>query len=462
MISCKHSYLTVVCGALRRPAAALVVAVLSAALAPVPVAEAKAKHKSGVHSAAHAKSAHRKTAKPVRHKLVHKSPAKSVARTRIAAKTPVVESNPAASVVPMIPAIKILSREEILSSDKDRLERIGHHIVVGYHGLAGIKDLVEKRAIAGIFLTDHNVRGRDAADIKADIDALQEIRKEQALPPLIIAADQEGGTVSRLSPPLKRQLSLARTLAGLADDTARQLAVEAYAEAQASELKRIGVTLNFSPVVDLNFNPTNRDDGETRLRFRAIAADPYLVSKVGAWYCDVLAKSGLMCTLKHFPGLGRVSRDTHVASGEIAASEGQLELNDWVPFRRVMSKPNAATMLGHVRIGALDKTTPASFSKTIIGDLIRDRWQHDGLLITDDFSMGAITRGKGGPGAAAVQSLNAGTDLILVSFSEQHYDEVMSALIAADSEGQLDGKLGDSSRERILRILDTSRWIKSE
>jgi beta-N-acetylhexosaminidase len=316
-----------------------------------------------------------------------------------------------------------------------------------------VKALVEKKAIAGVFITDHNVRGRRAADVKADVDALQAVRKEQGLPPLIIAADQEGGQVSRLSPPLKRQPSLAYILKTLDNDEARRAAVEAYAETQAAELKRIGVTLNFAPVVDLNLDPKNRSDGETHLRLRAIAADPYLVSKVASWYCDVFAKHGLMCTLKHFPGLGRVKRDTHRVSGEVVASEGQLELNDWVPFRRVMSKSNVATMLGHVRVAVIDKTTPASFSHTIISTLIRDTWKHDGLLITDDLSMGAVTRSKAGVGGAAVKALDAGADIVLVSYSEKHLDTVMSALIAADAKGEIDAEARGKSETRLARIL---------
>lgn len=441
-------------------------AALITAFVAVPGADAKRVQKShvqksGVQKAAAAKPQRRKPIKVARPAAAPKSAAK----TRLAAKPPPPEDAPAVPETPALAAavpLKLLSREEILAADRDSLERIGRHLVVGYHSLSAIRLLVEKRAIAGVFITDHNVRGRTVADIKADIDALQDIRKQQALPPLIIAADQEGGTVSRLSPPLKRQTSLARTLTGLEDDAARREAVEAYAETQAAELKRIGVTLNFAPVVDLNFNSANRSDGETRLRWRAIAADPYLVSKVGAWYCDGLAKAGLMCTLKHFPGLGRVSRDTHVASGDIAASEGQLELNDWVPFRRLMGKPNAATMLGHVRVGVIDKSTPASFSKPVIADLIRDRWQYDGLLITDDFSMGAIIRSKTGAGKAAVQTLNAGTDLVLVSYSELHYDAVMSALLAADADGSL-GRGGlSTSSARVIRVLDASSWTKPD
>ena len=413
-------------------------------LAPAP---AQAKHKA--HGGTHT-SLHQRFGEPYR--LGAPPPParkhRSIAKVRASSDAANDDGKPAAAG-----KLPILTREEILASDSTRLARIGQHIIAGFYDFSDAKALVEKKAIAGIFITSHNVAGRTAASVRSDIDALQDIRKTQGMPPLIVAADQEGGQVSRLSPPLKRQPSLARALAGAKDDETRRKVVEDYASLQAAELKRIGVTVNFGPVVDLNNAATERDDGETKLRQRAIAADPYAVAKAAGWYCGTLAKAGLMCTLKHFPGLGRVARDTHVASGDITATEGQLELNDWVPFRRLMDRPNVATMLGHVRVGVIDKDTPASYSQTIIGHLIRQTWESDGLLITDDFSMGAVTGGKDGIGGASVKAVNAGADLILVSFSERHLDTVFSALIRADEDGDLDQKLGEISSARIARIL---------
>ncbi len=345
----------------------------------------------------------------------------------------------------------LLTRAQVLAYEPQRLARIGRHIIVGYHGYAEVKHLVEMRAIAGVFITDHNAKGRPASILKAELDALQAIRRSQGLPPLIIAADQEGGTVSRLSPPLQRQPSLSAIIAKLSTNDARRTAVEAYASTQAAELQRLGVTLNFAPVVDLKLDPNNRSDGETRLRLRSIAAEPSLVAKVAGWYCATLARSGIMCTLKHFPGLGRVKRDTHVTTGEIAASEDQLALSDWVPFRRLMDKPYVATMLGHVRVNAVDPSTPASYSKVIIADLIRAKWRHTGLLITDDFSMGAITHSPDRAGGAAVKALQAGVDLVLVSFNEKHYDSVMSSLLDADARGLFDQGADAASVDRIVK-----------
>lgn len=379
------------------------------------------------------------------------SPTESVIKIKAGADAAVTEPAAGLSKPP------VLTRAEILATDADRLTRVGQHIIIGFHDFGSLRALVEKQLIAGIFITTHNVAGHSAAQIKNQIDALQDIRRAQGMPPLIIAADQEGGQVSRLSPPLKKQQSLARALVGSNDDESRRKIVEDYAGVQAAELKRIGVTVNFGPVVDLNLANAKREDGETMLRQRAIAADPYLVTKAAGWYCATLAKAGIMCTLKHFPGLGRVARDTHIASGDISASEGMLELNDWVPFRRLMNRANVATMLGHVRVAAIDKDTPASFSKPVIGQLIRQTWEHDGLLITDDFSMGAISGSRDGVGGAAVKSINAGADLILVSFSEKYLDPVLSALIRADEEGALDVKTTEASRARITRILRQAR-----
>jgi beta-N-acetylhexosaminidase len=348
--------------------------------------------------------------------------------------------------------LKVLTRDEILASDADRLERLGRRLIVGFQSIAEAKALVEKRAVAGIFVTDHNVQGRKADDIASDIRSLQDIRKAQGLPRLIVATDQEGGYVSRLSPPLKWQPSLGMLIEPLKGDADREKAVRAYAEAQAHELERLGVTMNFGPVVDLRSDTASRDDGETRIYWRAIDSDPYLVAKVAGWYCDALTKFNIICTLKHFPGLGRVARDTHVAPGEITASESQLELTDWLPFRRVMNQHGVATMLGHVRVEALDETTPASYSEIVV-NAVRSRWQNDGLLVTDDLGMGAVTNSKDGIGGAALKALNAGVDLVLLSSTEKYFDIVMSALIEADSKGEIDPARQNETRERLKRYV---------
>jgi len=369
-----------------------------------------------------------------------------------AAAAAAAKTQAATQGTPQRPA-KLLTRDQILATDPARLERLGNRLVVGFSSFSEVKPLVEKKAIAGIFITDHNVRGRKVADVAKDIQNLQDIRRAQGLPRLIVAADQEGGYVSRLSPPLKWQPALGMIIAKLKTDSEREKAVRDYAEAQARELDRLGITMNFGPVVDLRLSEPSRNDGETRIYWRAIDSDPYLVAKVAGWYCDTLTKFNIICTLKHFPGLGRVARDTHVASGELTAKQSQLELSDWLPFRRVMTEPGIATMVGHVRVDAIDKATPASFSDAVINGVIRPRFENDGLLITDDFSMGAVTGSKDGLGGAAVKALNAGMDLILLCALDAHYDVLMSALIEADTKGEMALARENESSERLKRYV---------
>ena len=353
---------------------------------------------------------------------------------------------------PSAAARKVMSRKEILASDPAVLERIGRHLVIGYHIPATVKALVEKKAIAGIFITDHNVVRRKAAQMRAEIDALQAIRAAQGLPPLVVAADQAGGAVSRLTPPLARQPALSSVLDKLKPGEDPQAAVAAYAEKQGSELKRIGVNLNFAPVVDLKIDPKRRSDGQTLLRFRALSADPKVVSDAAGWYCDGLAKQGVYCTIKHFPGLGRVALDTHRHAGDIKAPLVELNGADWVPFRALMGRPHVMTMLAHVRLREIDGATPASYSKPVIDGLVRTEWSHHGLLITDDLSMGAITRSKDGIGGAAIKSLNAGADLLLVSYSDRDLNAVMTALIEADKAGELDPATRAKSLDRLKTL----------
>lgn len=353
-------------------------------------------------------------------------------------------------------------RARLLASDPDRVERIGHHIMVGYHIFSDVRKLVEARAIGGIFITDHNVEGRSIAEVRAEIDKLQAIRQRQGLPPLIVAADQEGGPVSRLSPPLVKQATLAQLLKGVTDPEQRQTIVRHYGETQGRQLKEIGVNLNFAPVVDLNLRPNNRSDGQTLLRLRAISDDPETVATVADQYCAALALHDVMCTLKHFPGLGRILQDTHRVGVDLTAERSELERMDWVPFKHLASRPYAAVMLGHIRLHAIDPHVASSYSKRVIQDLIRGEWDYQGLLVTDDFSMGAIAKSKDGITGASIKALQAGVDLLLVAYMEKYYNLVMTKLLEADRKGLFDEKIARESRQRIEQLVSGSTPWRAE
>jgi len=110
-------------------------------------------------------------------------------------------------------------------------------------------------------------------------------------------------------------------------------------------------------------------------------------------------------------------------------------------------------MVGHVRVTAVDKTIPASYSAAVINDIVRSRTDGDVLLITDDLGMGAVTRSADGLGGAAVKAINAGVDLVLLTDAAKQYDTVMSALIEADENGEINQARQIESRERMSKYV---------
>jgi Glycosyl hydrolase family 3 N terminal domain len=157
-----------------------------------------------------------------------------------------------------------------------------------------------------------------------------------------------------------------------------------------------------------------------------------------------LHDNGVACTLKHFPGLGRVLTDTHLNNADLDVPLATLAQTDWVPFRALMENQAPFVMLGHVRLTALDTERPASFSPAVIG-LLRGDWRFRGVLITDDATMGAFYGSAWGITGGALQALNAGVDLILISYDPDQYFPVMYSLLQAARTGALRAdRLGES------------------
>jgi beta-N-acetylhexosaminidase len=348
-------------------------------------------------------------------------------------------------------------RHQVLQADVHHLEKLGRHVVVGYRDLEEVRELVRLRAIAGIFLSGRNVSGKSPEQIRQEIRSLQSQRQQQGLAPLWIATDQEGGVVARLSPPLTSLPGMSGIVERYSDPAQRERAVRQFAAAQGRELAELGVNLNFAPVVDINHRVRNPNDRFTRIYRRAISDDPVVVAQVAAWYCAALDEAGVRCTLKHFPGLGRVRDDTHLSHASLTTPVSELTKTDWLPFRQMMSQNRVFTMLGHVRLAELDPERPVSVSPSVVAGLLRGKWKHEGVLITDDFSMHAVYRSGLGVDNGSVEALNAGVDLLLVSWDSDQYYRVMNALLKAHLEGRLDAqllRLSDQRLEKASKLLE--------
>lgn len=339
----------------------------------------------------------------------------------------------------------------ILGSDASTVRQLGQHFVVGYDSLQELRPLVSKGLVGGIFVTQHNARGKSSDDLRREIGELQALRKAAALPALIVTTDQEGGIVSRLSPPLAKQ----PPLAALADENLSRAELgaraEAYGREQGQALAALGVTVNFSPVVDLKSSRANNPlDFHSLINKRAISAQPELTAELAQAYVRGLESRGIRATLKHFPGLGRVASDTHHFSAVLDAPLAELEASDWIPFRQIAKGTGALIMLSHVILAELDRENPVSFSRAVVQNVIRAAWKFDGVLITDDLTMGAAY--NHGLCGATIKSLNAGVDLLLISYDYEKLYEALYCAHSAYDSGLLDKAMLDLSSQRLLRL----------
>lgn len=337
----------------------------------------------------------------------------------------------------------------ILDAPPDVLKLVGGHVIVGYHAADQLTPLLERGAIGGVFVTARNAHRRTKASLASEIAGFRAKAAAAGRDAFWLATDQEGGPVSRLSPPLPYQPSLHKLLSVTIPEERRE-AVAAYAAKQSKALAELGINLNFAPVADINHNVRAPRDRHTRIRSRAISADPAIVSSAARTYCAELAKAGVHCTLKHFPGIGRIAADTHVTSARLDTARDVLAETDWVPFREVISASPAFVMIGHPHVQSLDKTRPASTSPAVIQRLLRDSWGFQGVIVTDDLAMGAITRHVfGGMAAAAVDAINAGADLVLIGSDGDEVYDVLYALIEAHEQGRLDSAKLAASDKRL-------------
>jgi beta-N-acetylhexosaminidase len=221
------------------------------------------------------------------------------------------------------------------------------------------------------------------------------------LPPLV-AVDQEGGRVARLGPPAMTLPPMRR----LGDTSDPDLAAR-VAEAHGRELRALGFTMSFAPVLDVHTRDENPIIGD-----RAFGTTPEAVIRMAGAWADGLSRAGLLTCAKHFPGHGDTTVDSHLALPRVLRDRDGLERIELAPFRALARRPSIdAMMTAHVVYPALDDAVPATLSSPIASDLLRGALGFAGALISDDLEMKAITLPVG---EAAVRAIAAGCDALLV------------------------------------------------
>lgn len=340
-------------------------------------------------------------------------------------------------------------KNAVLSASGPEVHALGAHFIVGYTDINEAARLAAKGLIGGIYVTSRNVQGKTADTLRREIEWLQNIRKRHDLAPLIVATDQEGGIVSRLSPPLVPLPPLGE-LASMPPER-RRTAARHYGIFQGRDLAAAGINVNFAPVLDLR--PANGGvtlDRNSHIGRRAISGEAQTVADVGLGYAQGLEDAGVTPVLKHFPGLGRVTADTHHFRVSIATPREELEASDWLPFRRVLNNTNAFLMVGHVNLAAIDPARPASHSRAVIHDLLRRDWGFQGVTVTDDLLMSPVY--QYGLCDAVIEALNAGVDLLLVAYDGQQFYRIMRCALVAHREGLLEpAQLAESAKRLRMR-----------
>lgn len=334
--------------------------------------------------------------------------------------------------------------------------KIGGMLMVGFRGLRVSDEHpivmdIRERHLGSVLLFDYDVPSKTAMrnvqspeQVKALVGDLQGASDA----PLLVAVDQEGGRVRRLKeehgfPPTSSAQHL-----GTADDL--DLTRE-QATVTAQTLAQLGINLNLAPVVDLNINPENPVMGG---RERSFSADPGVVTRHAREFVEAHHGQGVLCTLKHFPGHGSSTDDSHLGLVDVTNTWSRVELE---PYRNLIEAGVAdAIMTAHVFQADLDPEYPATLSRAILTGILREELGYDGVVISDDVQMRAIADHYGFEVAVGVM-IEAGVDIISIANNSAYEEDVAARTIALIMRRVEEGKISEARIEASYRRIEALR-----
>jgi len=302
--------------------------------------------------------------------------------------------------------------------------QIGQLLIAGFDGAAvpiELKSLAREFGLGGVILFARNiVEPEQVAELAYDAARL--------VPdlPTWVSVDQEGGRVARLKAPFTEWPPMA-TL-GRSGDIAL---AGRFARALAAELKAVGITLDYAPVLDVHTNPKNPVIGD-----RALAETADVVGRLGAAIIDALQTQGIAACGKHFPGHGDTSTDSHLELPLVEHPPERLREVEFEPFRAAVAADVATIMTAHVLVPSLDEKVPATLSKRIVG-MLRDELRFQGVILSDDLEMKAVAASYPVP-EAAVRAVAAGCDGVLICSGDHDAQAAaLEALVHAIEEERI-------------------------
>lgn len=316
-------------------------------------------------------------------------------------------------------------------------EKVGQLMIIGFGGgnlTEAEQARIKRIRPGGIILFGRNVETPEqliklTTDLQAD-----------AKVPYFVATDQEGGLINRIT--FSGVVIPGAMAMGAADDEdlARKVG-----RTTGKYLASLGINMNFAPVLDVNNNPLNPVIG-----IRSFGEDPQRVATLGIAYMKGLQEVGVISVAKHFPGHGDTTVDSHLALPRVDFDMDRLSKVELVPFKAAAEAGVDAIMSAHIVFRSLDESgRPATLSKAVLTDLLRNDIEFDGVVVTDDLEMKAISDNYGAE--AGVLAIQAGADMVLVSHTGSKQDAIYESLLEAVRSGKISEERIDASVKRILR-----------
>ena len=315
-------------------------------------------------------------------------------------------------------------------------DRAAQVIVAGYGGTGPPRTLITDLHVGGVIVLKDNVASIDGVRVSNQALAADWAALGRGYP-LLVGVDQEGGRVARLGAPVT-EFPTFMTYGAARDDAVTQAA----AHASGTELRALGFTAVFAPDADVTIGPA-----DTTIGSRSASADPTLVAKAVTAALRGYSVAGIVPVVKHFPGHGSVTGDSHVVLPPQQASLDALSARDLVPFDAAVAAGAPAVMTAHLDVQAVDPGVPSTLSPAVIA-LLRQRG-FEGVVVSDALNMGAVTR-HAAASEAAVRALAAGVDLLLLPPDPR---AARDAIVTAVQEGRLAAARLDEAATRVVALM---------
>lgn len=324
-------------------------------------------------------------------------------------------------------------------------EKVGQVMHIGFDDTTltpELRDTLTQLHIGGVIFYERNVQSpRQVVQLNAD---MQQAVRQNGDPALFITIDQEGGVVARLKEDkgfteFPGPMAVAAT--GDVQNTRR------IAQAVSAELLALGFNMDLTPDLDVNNNPANPIIGT-----RSFGADPARVAEHGVAFIDAMQSAGVIAIGKHFPGHGDSGIDSHISLPTVPHDRTRLEYIEFVPFKAAMKANVAGIMTAHITFPAIDPTPglAATLSPKVLTDLLRGEMKYDGLIMTDELTMGALsTSGYPAPQAASA-ALKAGADVLLLQTGYAMHRQAHQMLVDHVRRGVISEARLDDAVRRIL------------